>query len=77
MADVFGLEVADLPEGWTPIRVLAVVECLVFDPEDEGSARKLCLRAAEGTLTWDMLGMLKAMLIDVEQQYREAMVPDE
>lgn len=77
MADLFGMEVPDLPEGWTPLRACAVLECLVLDGESEESVRRLCLRAPEGTLTWDLLGMLNAMLLDVEQQYRDNMVADE
>lgn len=78
MADLFGMHVGDLPPGWQPIRALAVIECVVLDDADDtGTMRKLALRAPEGTLTWDMLGMLQAMLLDVEQQYLAQMVADD
>jgi hypothetical protein len=45
--------------------------------DDPTTVRKLCLRASEDATTWDMIGMLRAMLVDAEAQYIQATTYDE
>jgi hypothetical protein len=66
MPDVLGLEVADVPEGWTPVRCLLIVESFV--PTDEDT-RKLSLLTSVGMTTWDVMGMARAAGVYAEAQW--------
>lgn len=54
MATVLGLQVADLPDGWTPLEAVTVVTCL----NDEGQTSAL-LRITDGLMSWECVGLLE------------------
>lgn len=45
--------VKDLPEGWTPLEMVAVVKCL-----DEDGDLALAWRSTNGITPWEAVGML-------------------
>jgi hypothetical protein len=51
------LDVPELPEGWTPLSVYAVVKCL-----DEDGRVGLVTRASDELSTWEAIGMLTGAL---------------
>lgn len=62
MGAVINLEVqTDLPEGWTPLDMVCVVQCL-----DTESKPQLCVRATHGLLPWNATGMLVTALETVK-----------
>lgn len=76
MAEVFGLEVGEVPQGWQPVDVLCIVSCVAFGEEDGGTAaRKLSMRASEGLTCWEVLGMLEGYAADARQQFLETLLP--
>lgn len=79
MATVFGLDVGDLPEGWTPLRAVVVVECidLADNSPDSPGAKRLSTRASDETDLWTGIGMLRAAGLDFERQYLDAVGPDD
>lgn len=52
-AHVFGVEVADAPEGYTPVEV--IVLCLALNPDGN---TQMFTRYSEGLNTYTVLGML-------------------
>lgn len=64
MAEIFGLDVTDLGEGYTAIDALVIVKAL----DDEGRVL-LCQRHTEGLRAWDLLGMLECTKADVQVQW--------
>lgn len=55
MADVYGLALEDLPEGWQPVEAIVAIKCL--KPEDDGCPYGLVARATSGITTWEAEGM--------------------
>jgi hypothetical protein len=72
---VWGLEIGDVPKEWTPIDVLAVVESVVeMDDSTSGpSAMRLSIRATDSMTIWKAMGMLKAVMADLESQFVETL----
>lgn len=68
MANVFGLEVADLPEEWTPIECVVILKC--FAP-DVPNGILLDLRCTEGIMLWDIVGMLRSYASEAEKRFAE------
>lgn len=66
MAQVFGLEVDDAPDGWVPVRVVLAVECFVPDSED---TRRLCIRSSEGSTIWDVMGLGRAIMLEADRHW--------
>ncbi|GAA4082859.1 hypothetical protein [Actinomadura miaoliensis] len=56
MAELYGLQVEDLPEGWEPVEAVCVVKCL--RPEDADFPYGLIAVATGGLSTWEAEGML-------------------
>lgn len=59
MAEVLGMEIPDLPEGWQPVEAIVIVKCLrppVEDAEDN-FAYGLASRLTDGMSTWEAAGM--------------------
>ena len=76
MADVYGLEVADLPAGCVAVRCLVVVE--TFHPDDpEGDTRRLSTRVSDGLTMWDVMGLAQAAYLDAAELWRTAKDADE
>jgi hypothetical protein len=70
VAEVFGLEVGELPEGWQPVEALCIVRCVAFADDEGGTAaQKLSMRATEGLTIWEVMGMLTGYLADAKQQF--------
>lgn len=77
MAEVFGLEVGELPEGWQPVEALCIVRCVAFDDDEGGTAaQKLSMRASEGLTIWEVMGMLYGYLADARQQFIGTLLED-
>jgi hypothetical protein len=55
MSDLFGLPVEDLPEGWQPVEVVAIVKCL--RPDGTTFPYGLCSRVTDGLSPWEAAGM--------------------
>ena len=53
MAEVFGIQIADIPSGAQPIEVVVLVKVLTT----EGSVA-LIERASDGLTSWEALGMV-------------------
>lgn len=53
MSEVFGLEVQDFPEGYTPLESVAVTKAL-----DETGEVSLVIRVTRDLTTWEAAGML-------------------
>lgn len=78
MAEIFGLEVGEVPQGWQPVDVLCIVSCVAFAEDSGGTtARKLSIRASEGLTCWEVLGMLEGYAADVRQQFIDTLIPDD
>jgi hypothetical protein len=74
VAEVFGLEVEELPDHWQPVEVLVIVECLDLSSEEGGPAgTQLSTRASRGMVLWKALGMAEAASADLKQQYTESL----
>lgn len=69
----FGLEVDDLPEGWQPINVIAITECIdLSDESDSGPGmHRLSTRSSSDLNVWSAIGMLEAAATDLKKQYVE------
>lgn len=52
--NVFGLEIAELPQGWTPLEAIVIVTCL----NEEGETTAV-IRSTEGMMPWEMLGLVE------------------
>lgn len=67
---LFGMEIRDLPEGWTALEYCAVIKCL-----DETGDMALAFRFSPGTTTWDRVGMLRSAeateLVDLTQKWQD------
>lgn len=57
----------DVVEGWTPFSAVVVLKCL-----DEDGDTRLSLRATRDLRTWDLIGLLRVMLLDIERQSLES-----
>ncbi|HLT60887.1 MAG TPA: hypothetical protein VK020_06815 [Microlunatus sp.] len=57
MAQVFGLPIDDLPDGWEPVEALVIVKCL--RPEEDGYPYGLTALATDGLSVWEAEGMLR------------------
>jgi hypothetical protein len=55
MAEVFGLPVDDLPDGWQPLEAIVIVKCIRPDATDMPYA--LCTRRTDGMTPWETAGM--------------------
>lgn len=75
MAEVYGLDIADLPAHYTPLEALVITECVALD-ETGTSAKKLVIRATDGLTTWDVIGLCQAVRADAEDQFRQATSED-
>jgi hypothetical protein len=70
MAQAFGLDVGELPDGWQPVEALVIVKCLI--PDDSTSKQfpyRLSLRASDGLSMWEAAGMLRVNAADVDAQF--------
>lgn len=67
-AEVFGVEVDDLPDGGIPVEVVAIVKLL-----DEDGDTRVCLRSSDGfgSNSPELLGHLRAAVIETEEQIRQ------
>lgn len=68
MAEIYGLTVPDLPEGWQPIEVAAIVKCLVPSEEDAFPYR-LAVLVSDGLTTWETTGMMRCAEAEMTTQY--------
>jgi hypothetical protein len=70
VAEVFGLQIGDLPEDWQPVEVLVVVKCL--RPEGDAFPYGLAARASQSLSNWEGEGMAnwaaRAMVRDIDQE---------
>jgi len=55
MADIFGLPVEDLPDGWQPVEAILIIKCL--KPNGSEFPYGLCARITDGMSTWEAAGM--------------------
>jgi hypothetical protein len=55
---------AGVPEGWTPMSAVTIFKSL-----DEDGDVRVSLRATSDLRAWDLMGMLRGMLLDVERQW--------
>ena len=69
---VFGLEVEDMPEGWTPLETFVILKCL-----DEDGDVALLTRSTEPVRSWDAVGMLTAALDVQRHRLRDGFISDE
>ncbi len=53
MIEVYGVEVDELPENWTPLEVVVLVKCLNEDGDDA-----VANRISAGLSAWEALAML-------------------
>lgn len=78
MAEVFGLDVGDLPDGWQPVEALCIVSCVAFNDDEGGTAaRKLSIRATEGLTVWEVIGMLEGYAADARQQFLATLLDED
>ena len=59
---VYGVELADLPDGCTPIEAIVIVKAL-----DEDSDLCLYRRASIGLAPWDQIGLLTVVLDNMRE----------
>lgn len=69
MAEVFGLDIGELPEGWRPLEALVIVRCVALDEEGGAGAQKLAFRHTPGLPSWEALGILTGYAADLKQQF--------
>jgi hypothetical protein len=55
MGQLLNIDVPDLPDGYTPLEIAAVLKCL-----DEHGEVTLCVRTSNGIMAWEVVGMLIA-----------------
>lgn len=55
MAEVFGLQADDLPEGWQAVDAVVIVKCIRPDGSDFPYA--MCSRMTDGMTPWETAGM--------------------
>jgi hypothetical protein len=73
MAELFGHEVGDLPEGWLATGVLVLVKCYAPDAPEDDLPIRISIRGSDNLSTIDALGMVYAGRLDIEEQYKESM----
>ena len=66
MAEAFGLEIGDLPDGWQAIEVIAVVKCVALD-DDAGMTHSI-----RATPTLDMIEGVGLLEVATELVRRDA-----
>jgi hypothetical protein len=72
MSEINGLAVEDLPDGWQPLNVIAITECVDLSDDRAGAAmHRLSTRSTDGLTVWAAIGMLEAAAADLKQQYVE------
>lgn len=65
MSTSHGIEVPDLPDGYTPLEVVYTVKCL-----DEDGALALVNGASDGLNTWEAMGMATSLADDLRDALR-------
>ena len=66
------LDVLDLPDGWTPLRSVSVIEAL-----SEDGTVSLALRTTENAPSWVILGMLNAAADVIGADLLEGFIDDD
>lgn len=77
MGTVFGLEVGELPAGWTPVEALCIIRCVDLEDGHPTGAQKLSMRATPGLAVWEVLGMLDGYAADARQQFLGTLYPED
>jgi hypothetical protein len=67
VSKAFDLDVQDLPDGWTPLRVAAVIECL-----DETGELVLATRTSDDLPAWAALGLYSVTVAVLEREIVES-----
>lgn len=70
MAEIYGHEIAELPDGWIATSVLVLVKCYAPDAPAEDIPIRVSTRGSENLSMVDALGMVHAAKVDIEDQYR-------
>lgn len=60
-AEVLGLPLIALPQGWTPVDAVVVAKCI--DPDGR---MQLTVRYTDGLALWDVLGLLASATCTTE-----------
>jgi hypothetical protein len=57
MAEVFGLPVGDLPDGWQVVDLIVVAKCVRPDAHPDDNPYALLTRRTDGMTPWETAGM--------------------
>lgn len=68
---VYGLQFGDLPEGWTPLRALIIIECIDLTDEspDEAGRKRLSIRHSDDLDAWTAVGLVECAAADLKKQF--------
>lgn len=70
---IAGIDLEDVPEGWSPFGVAAVFKCL----DEEGKPR-ICLRVNDnGWSMWELIGALETFAISLQNDLQDALEDDD
>lgn len=72
MMTIAGVDLEDVPEGWTPFGIGAVFKCL-----DEDGKMRICLRVSDEWTTWELIGALEAFAISLQNDLQNSLEDDE
>ena len=73
MAELYGHDIGDLPEGWMATGILVLVKCFAPDTQEDDIPIRISIRGTDNLSTIDALGMIHAARVDIEEQYKERM----
>lgn len=75
MADIYGIEIGELPKDWHAISILCIVECVDLSEEGGERTSMLATRSSTGLANFKAIGMLESVSADVKQQYAASTRP--
>lgn len=64
MAELFGIELPDLDEGWTGLEAIAAIKSI-----DEEGRPRIQLMVSEGLTIWEAVGIMRCLEHDLTEHF--------
>jgi hypothetical protein len=69
MADVYGVQMEDLPDGWQALDAMVIVKCIDASGDPNLSMQRLAMRSSDGVSSWEGVGMLTCYADELRKQF--------